>query len=301
MQNAKWAGGNTVSTLVEPISAARAGRSRPIWLSNLFWYVLLGIAALVTVMPFLWLLMTALKGPTDAVFSLPPQFLPRDPTLANFVRVWEQLAIWRFFLNSLFVAILTVALNLLVSSLAAYPLAKMRFPGRELIFYLLLATLIVPAELTYIPGYILAVRVFNYYDTLWALIFPNIFSAFNIFLLRQAYKSVPNDLIDAARIDGASELRIWWGVLLPVIRPALATAAVFSAVTSWNALLWPSLMLRNRDLYTLPVGLTALRGMFTADFRLISAGAIMVILPILLAFVFAQRYFVNGLGGAVKG
>jgi putative chitobiose transport system permease protein len=289
-----------MSTLAEPIAATRKGRRRPPWANNLSWYALLGLASLVTVTPFLWLLMTALKGPTDAVFSLPPQLVPRSPTLGNFARVWAQLAIWRFFLNSLFVAALTVALNVLVSSLAAYPLAKMRFPGREPIFYLLLATLIVPAELTYIPGYILAVRVFHYYDTLWALIFPNVFSAFNIFLLRQAYKSVPNDLLDAARIDGAGELRIWWGVLLPTIRPAVATAAVFTAVTSWNALLWPSLMLRNRDLYTLPVGLTTLRGMFTADFRLIAAGAIMVIVPILVGFLFAQRYFVSGLNGAVK-
>lgn len=290
-----------MSTLVKSAPEARAPGRRPEWVSNLFWYGLLLLASLVTVMPFLWLLTTALKGPEDAVFSLPPQFLPRDPTLGNFARVWEQLPIWRFFLNSLFVAALTVTLNVLVSSLAAYPLAKMEFPGREAIFYLLLATLIVPAELTYIPGYILAVQVFRYYDSLWALIFPSVFSAFNIFLLRQAYKTVPNDLIDAARIDGANELRIWWGVLLPTIRPALATAAVFTAVSSWNALLWPSLMLRDRDLYTLPVGLLALRGMFTADFRLIAAGAIMVIIPILIAFLFAQRYFVSGLSGAVKG
>lgn len=287
--------------LTEQLPASRAGRPRTPWVSHLFWYALLGLASLVTVLPFLWLLMTSLKGPADAVFSLPPQFIPRDPTLNNFVKVWQQLAIWRFFLNSLFVAALTVTLNVAVSALAAYPLAKMRFALREPIFYLLLATLIVPAELTYIPGYILAVQVFQYHDTLWALIFPNVFSAFNIFLLRQAFQSVPNDLIDAARIDGANELRIWWQVLLPTIRPAVATAAVFTAVTSWNALLWPSLMLRNRDLYTLPVGLTALRGMFTADFRLISAGAIMVIIPILVAFVFAQRYFVSGLTGAVKG
>ncbi|NCC30434.1 MAG: carbohydrate ABC transporter permease [Chloroflexia bacterium] len=274
---------------------------RPAWTRHLFWYGLLLLASMVTVLPFLWLLMTALKGPSDAVFGFPPQFLPREPTLANFARVWDQLPIWRFFVNSLFVAALTVTLNVLVSSLAAYPLAKMNFPGREVIFYLLLATLIVPAELTFIPGYILAVQVFQYYDTLWALIFPSVFSAFNIFLLRQAYKTVPNDLIDAARIDGANELRIWWSVLTPTIRPSLATAAVFTAVTSWNALLWPSLMLRTRELYTLPVGLMALRGMFTADFRLIAAGAVMVIIPILIAFIFAQRYFVAGLSGAVKG
>jgi putative chitobiose transport system permease protein len=290
-----------MSTIAKPIPSPRAEGRRPRWLANLGWYALLGLASLITVLPFLWLLTTALKGPSDAVFSLPPQFLPREPTLNNFVKVWNQLPIWRFFLNSLFVAALTVTLNVLVSALAAYPLAKMRFAGREAVFYALLATLIVPAELTYIPGYLLAVQTFKYYDTLWALIFPNIFSAFNIFLLRQAFKSVPNDLIDAARIDGASELGIWWRVLLPTIRPSLATAAVFTAVTSWNALLWPSLMLRNRTLYTLPVGLTALKGMFTADFRLIAAGAIMVIIPILIAFLFAQRYFVNGLTGAVKG
>jgi putative chitobiose transport system permease protein len=289
-----------MSTIAEPIVTPRQAR-RQRWVGNLFWYLALLLASLITVLPFVWLLMTALKGQEDAVFSLPPQFLPRHPTLNNFARVWDQLAIWRFFLNSLFVATLTVALNVLVSALAAYPLAKMNFAGRELVFYGLLATLIVPAELTYIPGYILAVNVFKYYDSLWALVFPSVFSAFNIFLLRQAFQSVPNDLIDAARMDGASELRIWWSVLLPTIRPSLATAAVFTAVTSWNALLWPSLMLRNRDLYTLPVGLLALRGMFTADFRLIAAGAIMVIIPILIAFLFAQRYFVEGLSGAVKG
>jgi putative chitobiose transport system permease protein len=290
-----------MSTLANPIPVTKTQRTNRRVMHALGWYVLLGLASVITVLPFFWLLTTALKGPNDAVFSLPPQIFPAEPTLNNFVRVWEQLAIWRFFLNSLFVAIFTVVLNLIVSSLAAYPLAKMEFRGREVIFYLLLATLIVPLELTYIPSYILAVRVFRYDDTLWSLIFPSVFSAFNIFLLRQAYKSVPNDLIDAARIDGANELRIWAQVLVPTVRPALATAAVFTAVTSWNALLWPSLMLRSREMYTLPIGLNTLRGMFSADFRLIAAGAIMVIIPILIAFVFAQRYFVSGLSGAVKG
>lgn len=290
-----------MSTLANPIPATATRRPNRRVLETLGWYCVLGFASLITILPFFWLLTTALKGPNDAVFSLPPQIFPNEPTLNNFVRVWEQLTIWRFFLNSLFVAAVTVVLNLIVSSLAAYPLAKMRFRGREVIFYMLLATLIVPLELTYIPSYILAVRVFQYDDTLWSLIFPSVFSAFNIFLLRQAYKSVPDDLIDAARIDGANELRIWAQVLVPTVRPALATAAVFTAVTSWNALLWPSLMLRSREMYTLPIGLNTLRGMFSADFRLIAAGAIMVIIPILIAFVFAQRYFVSGLSGAVKG
>lgn len=290
-----------MTELAVPAARQRSSRRQPAWLQALVWYVALGLASLITVLPFVWLLATSLKGPADAVFSLPPYLLPKNPTLNNFARVWNQIAVWRFFLNSLFVAAATVVLNVTVSSLAAYPLAKMQFPGRELIFYLLLATLIVPAELTYIPSYILAVRVFHYDNTLWSLIIPNIFGAFNIFLLRQAYKAIPNDVIDAARIDGASELRIWGQVLLPMIRPSLATVAVFTAVTSWNALLWPSLMLRSREIYTLPLGLNTLRGMFSSDFRLIAAGTIIAIIPILIAFLSAQKYFVSGLSGAVKG
>ena len=282
-------------------SQTLANRSRMTLSSAAGWYVVLGTASVVTIFPFFWLVTSALKGPNDAVFSFPPQWIPYEPTLHNFTRVWQQITVWRFFLNSLFVATCTVILNVTVSALAAYPLAKMRFPGRELIFYSLLATLIVPLELTYVPGYILAVRVFRYDDTLWSLIFPNVFSAFNIFLLRQAFQAVPNDLIDAARIDGASELRIWAQIVLPTVRPSLATAAVFTGVTSWNALLWPSLMLRTREIYTLPVGLNTLRGMFSADFRLIAAGTIIAIIPILIGFIFAQRYFVSGLSGAVKG
>jgi putative chitobiose transport system permease protein len=284
------------------ITTTPAPPSRPRWLEPLFWYGVLGLASLLTIIPFAWLLVTSLKGPNDPVFTIPPQIIPQDPTFANYLKVWNQLPIWRFFINSTIVAVATVVLNLFVSALAAYPLAKMRFRGRELIFYLLLATLIVPIELTYIPSFLLAVNVFKYINTLQSLVFPTVFSAFNIFLLRQAFQSVPNELIDAARMDGASEFRIWWQILIPVIRPTLATAAIFTAVTSWNALLWPSLMLRNRELYTLPVGLTALRGMFSSDFRSIAAGAIMTAFPILIFFVALQRQFIRGLtAGAVKG
>ena len=192
-------------------------------------------------------------------------------------------------------------LNVLVSAMAAYPLAKMRFKGRDAIFYLLLATLIVPAQLTYIPSFILAVNVFHYYDTLPAVILPSLASAFNIFLMRQAFRGVPNDLIDAARVDGAGEWRVWWQILLPIVRPSMAAVAVFTFVTSWNDFLWPSLMLHTRDGLTLPVGLAALQGFFSSDFRSIAAGVTMTVIPILLFFIVVQRYFVKGLAGAVKG
>jgi putative chitobiose transport system permease protein len=266
-----------------------------------FWYAVLTLMALITVFPFAWIVLTSLKGPDDVLFSVPPTFLPTDPTLDNFGRVLRALPIGSFFVNSIVAAIAVTVLNVLVASLAAYPLAKMRFRGREPIFYLLLATLIVPAQLTYIPSYILAVRVFHYHDTLWSIIVPSLASAFNIFLMRQAFRGVPNELIDAARVDGARELRIWWQILLPLVRPTVATVAIFTFVTSWNDFLWPSLMLPTPANKTLPVGLAALQGFFSSDFRSIAAGVTMTVVPILIFFVALQRQFVRGLAGAVKG
>jgi putative chitobiose transport system permease protein len=266
-----------------------------------FWYAILTAMAVVTVFPFAWILLTSLKGPADPIFSVPPQFLPGDPTLDNYTRVLDSLPVPTFFMNSIIATTATTVLSTLVAALAAYPLAKLRFRGREPIFYLLLATLIVPLQLTYIPSFILAVQVFDYYDTLPSIILPNIASAFNIFLLRQAFRAVPNDLIDAARVDGARELRIWWQVMLPLARPTVAAVAIFTFVVSWNDFLWPSLMLHDRDTMTLPVGLAALQGFFANDFRAIAAGVTMTVLPILIFFVALQRQFVKGLGGAVKG
>jgi putative chitobiose transport system permease protein len=268
---------------------------------NALWYVILVAMSVITVFPFAWILLTSFKGPNDLIFSVPPQFLPNDPTLNNYTKVWDALPIPSFFLNSITVSVAVVILNVLVASLAAYPLAKMRFRGRDAIFYLLLATLIVPVQLTYIPSFVLAVNVFHYYDSLPALVFPNLASAFNIFLLRQAFRGVPNDLLDAARIDGANEARIWWNVMLPIVRPSLAAVAIFTFVVSWNDFLWPSLMLHTRDNMTLPVGLAALQGFFSSDFRSIAAGVTMTVVPILIFFIAVQRYFVRGLTGAVKG
>jgi putative chitobiose transport system permease protein len=282
-------------------TARRRAQRRSRWVRDGGWYVVLTALAVVTVFPFVWMLLTSIKGPADVITSVPPQFLPNDPTLANYGKVWDSLPIPNFFLNSATVAVATGLLNVLVASLAAYPLAKMRFRGREAIFYALLATLIVPAQLTYIPSFVLAVNVFGYYDSLPALIFPNIVSAFNIFLLRQAFRGVPNDLIDAARVDGAGEWRIWWSILLPIVRPSLAAVAIFTFVTSWNDFLWPSLMLHTPEGLTLPVGLAALQGFFASDFRSIAAGVTMTVIPILLFFIVVQRYFVRGLAGAVKG
>src|SRR3954452_19081199 len=292
-----------MGNLAESIEAnqrARARRRRSV-ASNGGWYVVLSIIAFITVFPFLWMLSTSLKGPADLLTSVPPQFIPHDPTLANYEKVLNSLPIPAFFFNSVVVSVAVGGLNVLVAALAAYPQAKMRFPGRDAIFYLLLATLIVPAQLTYIPSFVLAVNVFHYYNSLPALILPNLVSAFNIFLLRQAFRSVPSDLIDAARVAGAGEWRIWRSICIPLVRPSLAAVAIFTFVTSWNDFLWPSLMLHTRDGMTLPVGLAALQGFFSNDARAVAAGVTMTIIPILIFFVIFQRYFVRGLAGAVKG
>ncbi len=268
---------------------------------NIFWYVVLSLMAVVTAFPFVWVFFTSFKGPNDAIYSVPPQLIPQDPTIANYVRVWSQLPIANFFLNSIIVAAGTVILNLLFTSMAAYPFAKMNFRGRNAIFYLLLATFIVPPQLTFIPGFVLAVNVFHYYDSLLALIFPSLATVFNIFLLRQAFKTVPNDLIDAGRIDGAGEFRIWWSILMPIVRPSLATAAIITFVNQWNDFFWPSLMLHTRSNMTLQVGLVALQGMFASDSRGVAAGVVMTVVPIIIFFIVLQRQFVRGLTGAVKG
>lgn len=294
----------SATTMTDIRVAERARRRtdrRGRWLRDGAWYLVLTAMAFITVFPFAWMFLTSIKGPSDLITSVPPQFLPNDPTLAAYARVWDSLPIANYFLNSTTVAVATGLLNVLVAAMAAYPLAKMRFGGRDFVFYLLLATLIVPAQLTYIPSFILAVNVFHYYDSLPALILPNIVSAFNIFLLRQAFRGVPDDLVDAARVDGAGEWRIWWSILLPIVRPSLAAVAIFTFVTSWNDFLWPSLMLHTPEGMTLPVGLAALQGFFSSDFRSIAAGVTITVVPILLFFIVVQRYFVRGLSGAVKG
>jgi len=297
---AEVAVGGPAALLAASRARGRQGRGRRL-ATTAAWYAILTFLAFVTVFPFLWMLLTSLKGAADPLTSVPPQFIPAHPTLANYERVLALLPVPTYFQNSIVVAVLSTGLNVLVSAMAAYPLAKMRFRGREAIFYLLLATLIVPAQLTYIPSFILAVNTFHYYDTLAAVILPSIASAFNIFLMRQAFRGVPNDLIDAARVDGAGEWRVWWQILLPVVRPSLAAVAIFTFVTSWNDFLWPSLMLHKPQGLTLPVGLVALQGQFVSDFRATAAGVTMTVIPILLFFVVVQRWFVRGLAGAVKG
>ena len=264
-------------------------------------YLVLSAIAFLMLFPLLWLVGTSFKSPAEDIFTFPPQIFPTQPTFANFLTVWETEPFGQYLINSSIVAILTVSFNLLFCSLAAYPLARLSFRGRELIFALVLATIMIPFQIVMIPLYILAVNL-GLRNTYLGIILPNLTSAFGIFLLRQALKAVPLELEEAARIDGCSELGIWWNVMIPAIRPALLTLAIFVFIGSWSDFIWPLIVLDDPDYYTLPLAVANLAGSFSLDWRLVAAGSVISIAPILLLFLFLQRYIIpTDVGSGVKG
>ena len=264
-------------------------------------YGLLSAIALLMLFPLLWLFSTSLKSPTENIFQFPPQLLPIQPTLNNFVRVWQTNPFGQYLFNSTLIAVLTVALNLLFCALAAYPLARLQFRGREIIFTAIVTTIMIPFQIVMIPLYILIVQL-GLKNSYLGIIFPAIASAFGIFLLRQAFQGVPKELEEAARIDGCSELGLWWHVMIPAIRPALVTLAIFVFIGSWSDFLWPLIVIDRPEFYTLPLGVAMLAGTFSLDWRLIAAGSIISIAPVLVLFLFLQRYVVpTEVGSGVKG
>jgi putative chitobiose transport system permease protein len=275
--------------------------NRKPWWQVALMYGVLGMIAIVMLLPLLWLVSTAFKAPTENIFGFPPQFIPKSPTFSNFVKVWQTNPFGRYFFNSTLVASITVALNLLFCSLAAYPLARLTFKGREVIFSLIVSTILIPFQIVMIPLYILIVQL-GLKNSYLGIVFPGIASAFGIFLMRQAFQSVPKELEEAARIDGCSELGIWWNVMIPAVRPALVTLAIFVFIGSWSDFLWPLLVLDQPDYYTLPLGVARLAGSFSLDWRLIAAGSVISIAPIVALFVFLQSYIVpTDSGSGVKG
>ncbi|RUR74446.1 carbohydrate ABC transporter permease [Chlorogloeopsis fritschii PCC 9212] len=264
-------------------------------------YGLLGAIAAATLFPLLWLVSTALKSPTENIFQSPPQLLPAQPTFENFVTVWQTNPFGQYLFNSTLVALLTVGLNLLFCALAAYPLARLSFVGRDWIFIGIVSTIMIPFQIVMIPLYILTVQL-GLRNTYLGVIFPGLASAFGIFLLRQAFISVPKEMEEAARMDGCSELGLWWYVMLPAIRPALVTLAIFVFIGSWSDFLWPLIVIQDENLYTLPLGVAKLAGTFSLDWRLVAAGSLISIAPVLLLFLFLQRYIVpTETGSGVKG
>ena len=264
-------------------------------------YGVLGSSSILMLLPLLWLVSTSLKSPTEDIFQFPPQLLPKQPTVDNYVRVWQTNPFGTYLFNSSAIAALSVGLNLLFCALAAYPLARLDFRGKEVIFSIIVSTIMIPFQIVMIPLYILTVQL-GIRNTYIGIIFPAIASAFGIFLLRQAFAAVPKEMEEAARMDGCTELGLWWHIMLPAIRPALMTLAIFVFIGSWSDFLWPLIVLDRPELYTLPLGVANLAGTFSLDWRLIAAGSVISIAPVLGLFLFLQRYIVpTEAGSGVKG
>lgn len=261
-------------------------------------YLLLAAIALLCIFPFWWTLVTALSTEGN-IFSYPPTFWPKRPSLENFAEVFRVIPIWSFLKNSILITVFTVLWKLVLCSMAAYPLARLHFKGRKLVFGLIVATMVLPSEVNFLVNFI-TVTELGLVDTYSGVILPNVVNAVAILLLKQAFEEVPQDLVDAARVDGASEWTIFTKIMLPLIAPWLATVGILTAVEAWNEYIWPSIVMSKPDEFPLSVGVLYLRGTFGSSTRVIAAGTIITIVPTLAAFLFTQRYFMRGMDGAVK-
>ncbi|MCP9878974.1 carbohydrate ABC transporter permease [Cyanobium sp. A1C-AMD] len=279
-----------------PLSGPRRSR-----LSAAAQLILLLLVALAMLVPLLWLVSTSLKGPAEDIFTSPPALWPSQPSFEAYRRLFTDNPIGTYLLNSTIVSGLAVLANVLFCSLAAYPLARMNFRGRGLVLALVVATILIPFQVVMIPLYLLMVQI-GLRNTLWALIIPQAATAFGIFLLRQSFLGVPVELEEAARCDGCTPVGEWWNVMIPAARADLITLAMFVFIGTWSDFLWPLVILDEPELYTLPLGLQQLASSFSLDWRLVAAGAVISILPVLVVFIGLQRYILpSAAGDAVKG
>jgi multiple sugar transport system permease protein len=277
-----------------PTARARGGWV-PVALRVLAYLALL-LGSVVMIAPFAWMISTALKPPGEA-FAYPPQWIPSRITFENFERVWTTVPFGRYTFNSIFVALAVMVLELITASMAGYAFARLRFPGRERLFLLYLATLMIPGQVTVIPNFIL-MRYMGWLDTYQGLIIPNAFTAFGTFLLRQAFLSMPGELEEAAKIDGAGYFGIYTRIILPLAGPALATLAILSFQGSYNAYFWPLVVVSSDQMWTLPLALrlfTGTAGMSATDWWLVMAGATIAVAPMIAVFMAMQKYFVRGI------
>jgi multiple sugar transport system permease protein len=257
-------------------------------------------AAVVTVFPLVWMVCVSFM-PSGAASSYPPPFLPRAPTLQNYQQLFAAHDAGRYLLNSAWVATLATAISLVLNTMAGYAFAKLRFAGRERVFQLLLGALVIPAQVTMIPLFAL-VKSMGLVSTYGGVVVPMLASVFGIFLVRQAALALPEELLEAARIDGASEGRIFVLIVVPLLRPILITLAILTFLASWNDFMWPLIVLTDQKLHTLPVALAGLSREFVQDNELMMAGSVVTVLPVLLLFLVLQRYYLAGiLAGSIKG
>lgn len=262
-------------------------------------YALLIAISFLFMFPFLWEVSTAFKPLTQNIFTFPPEYIPRPPVWDNFVKAWTDIQFPRYMLNSFLLIIIMVPPHLFLTALTAYPLARMKFPGRTFVFYAIVGTMFLPTEGKLVPLYLI-VNKLGLVNTWWAIILPGLVGAFSIFIMRQAYLNIPKEMEEAATIDGCGPFRLWWSIILPLVRPALAALGVFSFISVWDDFMWPLIVLNNPNWYPISLGLAYLKGTLGNDVRTMAAGTVVAMLPVVIFYIIMQRHFVEGLQGAVK-
>ncbi|BCJ45899.1 sugar ABC transporter ATP-binding protein [Actinoplanes ianthinogenes] len=256
-------------------------------------YLLLAVASVAVLLPFYWMVVSSLKT-NNEVFTLPVQWLPADPQWHHYVDIWTRSDMTTWLGNTVLLSVVVTLLQVFTGSFAAYGFAKIRFPGRDLLFLAYLGTLAVPWQSYMIPQFVLLSKM-HLSDTLWSIIAIQAFGALGVFLMKQFYESIPDELIDAARIDGMSEFGIYRRIMLPLSTPALASLALITLVNTWNDFLGPLLYLRSSDLWTIQLGLRTFISQYNAEYALIMTGSVLSVLPIVVVFLLGQRYFVEGI------
>ncbi len=258
------------------------------------------LGAVAAMLPMAWMVLASLM-PTGEASTYPPRLLPSSVTFAHYGDLFTRLSLGRYMLNSALISFAVTAVSLVINSMAGYAFAKLRFRGREKAFRAMVTGLIIPVQVSMLPLFLL-MKQLGLVNTYWGVIIPSLASIFGIFLIRQYAVSVPDELLDAARIDGAGELRIYTSIVVPVIRPILATLAIWTFLTTWNDFMWPLVVLSDQSKYTLPVALASLVGEHVQDTELMMAGSVLTVFPVLLVFLVLQRYYIEGVMlGSVKG
>ncbi len=278
---------------IRPTAAAvleTRGPARPRNMGQIIRWLILFAGGVLMVMPIAYMISTSLKWPHE-VYDV--NLIPKEPTLENYTYVLEDGRFYLWFLNSIIIATITTASNLLFDSLVGYTLCKFRFPGRMIVFIAILSTLMIPTEMLVIPWYLMS-QSFGWLDSYWGIMFPGLMTAFGTFLMKQFFESVPDDFIEAARIDGLNELQIWWTVAMPLVKPALAALAIFVFLGNWTAFLWPLIVTNSVEMYTIPVGLSGFGDEADVAWELIMTGAAISTIPTLVIFLIFQRFIIRG-------
>jgi len=256
-------------------------------------YLLLAIGALVFLLPFFWMISASLKTPSE-IYIFPPKWLPEKPMVINYLEAWERAPFSRFMINTLVVAISVILGQLVTSILAGYAFARLRFPGREILFFIFLTTMMIPSQIRLVPLYLI-IKNLHWLDTFYALIIPNWVNVFNIFLLRQFFNTIPKELEEAAQVDGAGYIFILWRIILPLSIPALATVIILTFLFHWNSFFWPLIVISSETKQLIQVGLQYFSSAYGTEINLQMAASVFTIIPVIILFVLAQREFIQGI------